>query len=112
MRAAFLPDYRGTATGWQNATFPGTTAFVVELRAAPLTRAAARRHARAVLAAAQRATTSVRSRVTSSGRAYDGSLWSRDPSAPVSSISTVVAGSMLQSATRTAAAIRHSVEPA
>jgi protein MpaA len=50
-RTAHLEDYRGTATGWQNATFPGTTAFVVELPAGSLTRAGARRHARAVLAA-------------------------------------------------------------
>jgi N-acetylmuramoyl-L-alanine amidase len=45
-----LPPYRGTATSWQNHTFPGTSAFVVELPAGPLTAAAARRHARAVLA--------------------------------------------------------------
>jgi murein peptide amidase A len=64
MRAAFLPDLRGTATGWQNATFAGTTAFVVELPPGALTPAQARRHVRA----AQEATTSVRSRVTSSGR--------------------------------------------
>jgi murein peptide amidase A len=51
MRAAFLPDLRGTATGWQNATFPGTTAFVVELPSGALASAQARRHARAVLLA-------------------------------------------------------------
>ena len=51
MRAAFLPDLRGTATGWQNATFPGTTAFVVELPSGALPPAQARRHARAVLLA-------------------------------------------------------------
>ena len=51
MRAAYLPDLRGTATGWQNATFRGTTAFVVELPAGALSPGAARRHARAVLAA-------------------------------------------------------------
>ena len=51
MRAAFLPDLRGTATGWQNATFPGTTAFVVELPSGALAPAQARRHARAVLLA-------------------------------------------------------------
>ena len=28
-----LPRYRGTATGWQNHTFPGSNAFVVELPA-------------------------------------------------------------------------------
>jgi protein MpaA len=50
-RTAPLEDYRGTATGWQNATFPGTTAWVVELPAGPLAPAQARRHARAVLAA-------------------------------------------------------------
>jgi beta-N-acetylhexosaminidase len=45
-----LPPYRGTATSWQNHTFPGTSAFVVELPAGPLTPAGARRHGRAVLA--------------------------------------------------------------
>ena len=45
-----LPPYRGTATSWQNHTFPGTSAFVVELPAGPLAAADARRHARAVLA--------------------------------------------------------------
>jgi N-acetylmuramoyl-L-alanine amidase len=53
-----LPRYRGTATGWQNHTFPGTNAFVVELPSGPLSAAAARRHARAVLAAAPAASTS------------------------------------------------------
>jgi hypothetical protein len=47
-----LPRYRGTATSWQNHVFPGATAFVVELPAGPLSAAAARRHARAVLALA------------------------------------------------------------
>ena len=47
-----LPRYHGTATGWQNHTFRGTNAFVVELPAGPLSAASARRHARAVLAAA------------------------------------------------------------
>jgi hypothetical protein len=50
--ARWLPPYRGTATGWQNHRFPGTTAFVVELPAGSLSRRAARRHARAVLAVA------------------------------------------------------------
>jgi hypothetical protein len=36
MRAGRLPPYSGTATGWSNATFPGTTAFVVELPAGRL----------------------------------------------------------------------------
>src|SRR5205085_713605 len=30
-----LPRYPGSATGWQNHRFPGTTAFVVELRSGP-----------------------------------------------------------------------------
>jgi beta-N-acetylhexosaminidase len=47
-----LPHYRGTATSWQNHTFAGTSAFVVELPAGPLTAASARRHADAVLAVA------------------------------------------------------------
>jgi N-acetylmuramoyl-L-alanine amidase len=45
-----LPSYRGTAISWENQRLPGTTAFVVELPAGPLSRAGARRHARAVLA--------------------------------------------------------------
>jgi N-acetylmuramoyl-L-alanine amidase len=45
-----LPQYRGTAISWENRRLPGTTAFVVELPAGPLSRRAARRHARAVLA--------------------------------------------------------------
>jgi N-acetylmuramoyl-L-alanine amidase len=48
-----LPNYHGTATSWQNHTFPGTSAFVVELPAGPLSPASARRHADAVLAAAR-----------------------------------------------------------
>jgi murein peptide amidase A len=46
-----LPDYRGTAVGWENHAVPGGSAFVVELRAGP---ADAARHARAVLALARR----------------------------------------------------------
>jgi N-acetylmuramoyl-L-alanine amidase len=45
-----LPNYRGTATSWSNATYPGTSAFVVELAAGSLTPSLARRHASAVLA--------------------------------------------------------------
>jgi hypothetical protein len=45
----FLP---GIATRWQNRTQPGTSAFVVELPGGPLSRAEARRHARAVRAVA------------------------------------------------------------
>ena len=50
-----LAPLRGTATGWQNHTFPGSNAFVVELAAGPLTAAAAKRHETAVLAAARAA---------------------------------------------------------
>jgi hypothetical protein len=53
--ARVLPRYRGTATSWQNARFPGTSAFVVELPAGPLSPAGARQHARAVLATGERA---------------------------------------------------------
>ena len=42
----------GTATSWQNHTFRGDTAFVVELPAGRLSRAAVERHARAVAAVA------------------------------------------------------------
>ena len=41
---------RGTAPNWQNHRFPGTSSFVVELASGPMTRAAANRHARAVIA--------------------------------------------------------------
>jgi N-acetylmuramoyl-L-alanine amidase len=49
--ARILPNYHGTATSWQNHRDPGTSAFVVELPAGPLSPASARRHAQAVLAA-------------------------------------------------------------
>ena len=45
-----LPRYRGTVAGWQNRTFPGTSAFVVELPAGRPSAAVIRRHAAAVLA--------------------------------------------------------------
>jgi N-acetylmuramoyl-L-alanine amidase/Zinc carboxypeptidase len=44
-----LPAYHGTATSWQNTTFEGDSAFVVELPGVPLPDAEVRRHARAVL---------------------------------------------------------------
>jgi N-acetylmuramoyl-L-alanine amidase len=48
--AGHLPNYHGTATGWQNHALPDSTAFVVELPAGALSRTDARRHARAALA--------------------------------------------------------------
>jgi N-acetylmuramoyl-L-alanine amidase len=48
-----LPAYHGTATSWQNTSFKGDTAFVVELPSGALPRAGVRRHARAVLALAR-----------------------------------------------------------
>jgi N-acetylmuramoyl-L-alanine amidase len=48
-----LPRYHGTAVSWQNTSFPGDTAFVVELPGGPLSAAGGRRHARATLALAQ-----------------------------------------------------------
>jgi beta-N-acetylhexosaminidase len=48
-----LPAYRGTATSWQNSTFAGDTAFVVELPGGALPRASVRRHTNAVLATAR-----------------------------------------------------------
>jgi beta-N-acetylhexosaminidase len=48
-----LPRYHGTAVSWQNTTFDGDTAFVVELPGGALPAAGARRHARAVLALAR-----------------------------------------------------------
>ena len=49
MRTAPLPRYPGTATRWQNHRFPRSDAFVVELPAGTVSRAKARRHARAVV---------------------------------------------------------------
>ena len=48
LRATCLPFLPGTATGWSNHNFPGTTAFVVELPAGAVDRAALRRHVHAV----------------------------------------------------------------
>jgi beta-N-acetylhexosaminidase len=48
-----LPRYHGTAISWQNHTFRGDTAFVVELPGGPLPSAGVRRHARAVLGLAR-----------------------------------------------------------
>jgi beta-N-acetylhexosaminidase len=48
-----LPPYRGTAVSWQNSTFQGDSAFVVELPDGPLSKAGAARHARATLALAR-----------------------------------------------------------
>ena len=48
LRAGRLPSYPGTATGWSNATLPGTTAFVVELPAGRLSPRATARFASAV----------------------------------------------------------------
>jgi N-acetylmuramoyl-L-alanine amidase len=48
-----LPRYHGTAVSWQNTSFRGDTAFVVELPDGPLSAAGARRHARATLALAK-----------------------------------------------------------
>ena len=45
-----LPNYHGTAVSWEDREVPGSTAFVVELRAGP---ANAARHGRAVLALAR-----------------------------------------------------------
>jgi len=45
-----LTRYPGSVASWENVTFPGTTAFVVELPAGSPSRAQARRHAAAALA--------------------------------------------------------------
>ena len=50
LRVGRLPAYPGTATGWSNATLPGTTAFVVELPAGRLSPSAIVRLAHAVRA--------------------------------------------------------------
>jgi protein MpaA len=48
LRTGYIPGLTGTATGWSNATSPGTTAFVVELPAGRLSAKATARIARAV----------------------------------------------------------------
>jgi murein peptide amidase A len=50
LRATCLPFLPGTATGWSKHTFPGATAFVVELPAGAVGRGALARHVRAVRA--------------------------------------------------------------
>jgi protein MpaA len=50
LRATCLPFLPGTATGWSNHTFPGTTAFVVELPAGAVGAAALADHVQAVRA--------------------------------------------------------------
>jgi protein MpaA len=51
LSATCLTFLSGTATSWSNHTFPGTTSFVVELPAGPVSPDALRRHLRAVRAA-------------------------------------------------------------
>ncbi len=48
LRALRLTRYPGSIASWENATFPGTTAFVVELPPGRLRAAVAARYARAV----------------------------------------------------------------
>jgi N-acetylmuramoyl-L-alanine amidase len=48
-----LPAYHGTAVSWQNSTFKGDTAFVVELPGGALSKAGVARHTRAVMAEAR-----------------------------------------------------------
>jgi murein peptide amidase A len=50
LRAACLTFLSGVATGWSNHAFPGTTSFVVELPAGPVSPAALGRHLRALRA--------------------------------------------------------------
>jgi murein peptide amidase A len=50
LRATCLGFLPGTAPAWSNHVLPGTTAFVVELPAGPVTSAALGRHLRAVRA--------------------------------------------------------------
>jgi protein MpaA len=47
-----LPRFPGSVTSWENHRFPGTTAFVVELRAGSLSPSTATRFAQAVLSVA------------------------------------------------------------
>jgi beta-N-acetylhexosaminidase len=48
-----LPRYHGTAISWQNHSFPGDSAFVVELPGGTLPASGVRRHANAVLSVAR-----------------------------------------------------------
>ena len=48
LRPTCLPFLPGTATSWSNHSLPGTTAFVVELPAGPVSRRALARHLRAL----------------------------------------------------------------
>ena len=48
LAATCLPFLPGTAPLWSNHTFPGTTAFVVELPSGPVDRRALARHLMAV----------------------------------------------------------------
>jgi hypothetical protein len=50
MRATCLTFLPGEETAWSNHTFPGTTSFVVELPAGPVSPAALARHERAIRA--------------------------------------------------------------
>jgi murein peptide amidase A len=50
LRATCLPFLPGTAPGWENHQFPGTTSFVVELPAGPVGRAGLAHHLAAVSA--------------------------------------------------------------
>jgi hypothetical protein len=50
LRPTCLTFLSGVETGWSNHTFPGTTSFVVELPAGPVSPAALARHLRAVRA--------------------------------------------------------------
>jgi protein MpaA len=50
LRATCLPFLPGTASAWSNHNFAGTTAFVVELPAGPVSRGALARHLRALRA--------------------------------------------------------------
>lgn len=61
LRATCLPFLPGTATGWANHRLPGTTSFVVELPAGPVSRTELASHLRAVRAVEQRRRTGSRS---------------------------------------------------
>jgi protein MpaA len=50
-----LPDYRGTAIGWQNRELRTGNAFVVELHGGPASKPTVRRHVSAVLALSRKA---------------------------------------------------------
>jgi murein peptide amidase A len=84
---ARLPRYPGSATGWQNATQPTSTAFVVELPPGRPGVRAIKRYESAVLGTTKSAMVSVRSpRVASTGSSHPSTRSTASSSRPRSAI--------------------------